>query len=110
VPDPTCRTVLLTEDNEQVCTVITAMLEGLGYDVVAASDGEEALTVLAGDRHFDLLFTDIVMPGGMSGWDLAREARRRHPDLRTLFTSGYSEESLDGDVDITALGYLLKKP
>jgi signal transduction histidine kinase len=84
--------ILVVEDEDEVREVAAATLRRLGYDTVAARDGPEALAVLSG-RNFDLLFTDYVMPGGLNGAELAREACRRRPELKVLITSGYLGEA-----------------
>jgi CheY-like chemotaxis protein len=70
-------------------------LTALGYKVVPAKDAQSALAILASEAAVDLLFTDVVMPGGMSGPELAEAARRLRPGLRVLFTTGYAETSVD---------------
>ncbi len=71
-------------------------LSALGYKVVPATDARSALAILASDAVVDLLFTDVVMPGGMNGPELAEAARRLRPGLRVLFTTGYTETSVEG--------------
>lgn len=102
--------VMVVEDDPFVRSHAISTLEGLGYRVIVAGDGPEALNLLRGGAEPDLLFTDIVMPGGMSGWDLAMQARENRPSLKVLFTSGYPLESLAnrGQVDLNAP--LLSKP
>lgn len=103
-------TILLVEDDEAVRQVALAALRSLGYEVIEASDGPSALAVLAQRTDVELLFTDIVMPGGMNGRELADAARRMHPALRVLYTSGYTENAIvhHGRLDEGAL--LLSKP
>ncbi len=72
-------------------------MKELGYVVMEAESGPAALKVIDAGQPVDLLFTDIVMAGGMTGVDLAREARRRRPDLQILFTSGYAEPAIMKD-------------
>jgi DNA-binding NtrC family response regulator len=80
----------VVEDNVDVGTFATQTLAELGYVTVWASDAEEALAELAADAdRFDVVFTDVVMPG-MNGIDLAHEIRRRHHDMPVLLASGYS--------------------
>jgi nitrogen-specific signal transduction histidine kinase/CheY-like chemotaxis protein len=93
-PEPTRGTVLVTEDDPFVRAYAVACLESLGYRVIAAIDGNEALALLAQGTAADLLFTDIVMPGGMNGWELAERAQRLRPALKVLLTSGYALETL----------------
>ncbi len=88
------ETVLVVEDDPRVRRVSVRRLNELGYKVLEADSGPAALAVLDRGEPIDLLFTDVVMAGGMTGIDLAREAGRRRPGLKTLFTSGYSEPSV----------------
>jgi PAS domain S-box-containing protein len=90
------ETILVVEDNVAVRRVAVRVLEGLGYRVRQAADGHAALAMLRQADPIDLLFTDIVMPNGVSGLDVFAQARQLHPDLRVLFTSGYSERFVDG--------------
>ncbi len=87
------ETVLLVEDDEQVLGMAVESLQELRYAVVVARNAAEALEQLRGGRRIDLLFTDVVMPGGMNGAELAGEARRLRPGLRVLLTSGYVGEA-----------------
>jgi CheY-like chemotaxis protein len=99
------RMILLVEDDAGVRAVTAAALKELQFQVIEAASGHAALEILRnGGAQFDLLFTDIVMPGGISGLQLATEARNENPDLRVLFTSGYSN-SYCGEQ-----GELLPKP
>ncbi|WP_159718710.1 hybrid sensor histidine kinase/response regulator [Geminicoccus flavidas] len=84
--------ILLVEDDPIVGPMVGGSLEDLGYTVVRAASAEEALGILAGNTPIDLLFTDVVMPGAMTGVDLARLARRLHPNLPVMLTTGYSEQ------------------
>ena len=84
--------LLVVEDDPTVLTLACDMLSGLGYDVVTATNAGEALEVIHSDAKIDLLFTDVVMPGGVSGVSLARTARELRPDLRVLLTSGFVGE------------------
>jgi PAS domain S-box-containing protein len=100
--------VLVVEDDARVRRVVVARLQEEGYRVIQAADGKEALSRIAAHPDIRLLFTDIVMPGGMFGDELAREARILRPDLKVLFTSGYAEPSLVGRELVE--GTWLKKP
>ncbi len=88
------ETILVVEDDRRVRRVAVARLSGMGYSVLEAENGRNALDSLRSNADIALLFTDIVMPGGMTGDELAREARQIRPDLAVLFTSGYSEPAL----------------
>lgn len=97
--------VLVVEDDEQVRELSAAGLRELGYQVLEAANGAEAVALLDAGAEADLLFTDMVMPE-MGGDALAREARARRPGLKLLFTTGYSRDVVDGAV----AGALLQKP
>jgi CheY-like chemotaxis protein len=83
--------VLLVEDELLVREVAAEDLGEAGFEVTPASDGDEALAILRGGTAFDLLFTDIRMPGATDGWDLAREAKRLLPDLRVIYATGFGD-------------------
>ena len=89
----TGETVLLVEDDEQVLAMAVESLEELHYRVVVARDAREALQHLHGPERIDIMFSDVVMPGGMNGAQLALEARRLRPELKVLLTSGYVGDS-----------------
>jgi CheY-like chemotaxis protein len=83
--------VLLVEDDAEVAALVEEMLQCLGYKVIHAASAKAALGALANDRRVDLVFSDIMMPGGTNGVELAKEVRRRRPGLPVLLTSGFSE-------------------
>jgi signal transduction histidine kinase/CheY-like chemotaxis protein len=83
--------VLLVEDDEEVAKLTTEMLDQLGFDVIRAASAVAALGALANGRSVDFVFSDVMMPGGMSGIDLAREIKKRRVGLPVLLTSGYAE-------------------
>jgi PAS domain S-box-containing protein len=85
--------ILMVEDNADVRHLTTSQLKSLGYTVIEAEDAREALEILESGRAVDLLFTDVMMPGGIDGRELATRARKRRPDLRILLASGYSERA-----------------
>ena len=92
------ESILLVDDNLTLRHVAQRHLTVLGYNVSTASSGPAALAILRSGVAVDLLFTDVVMPEGMSGYDLADAARALHPELKILFTTGYNkEQSLAGD-------------
>ena len=109
VPIDNCR-VLYVEDHPRLRVQTEARLARMGLSVVAAPDGQAALDVLDRDRSFDLLFTDIVMPGGVDGIQLAEEARRRIPGLRILYTTGYADDERLRDAASKPGAALLRKP
>lgn len=100
--------MLLVEDDAGVAAIALEILEGFGLEVDWAETGDDALKFLQAD-DFDLMLTDVVMPGGMSGIDLAREAAARWPDLRIALTSGYVGEDVDAVLADTVWP-LLRKP
>jgi PAS domain S-box-containing protein len=86
--------ILLVEDDDLVRAHAAQLLTGLGYGVVAASNGPEALALLRENIPCDLLFTDVIMPGGLTGPRLAEAARALRPGLPVLYTSGYTENAI----------------
>jgi PAS domain S-box-containing protein len=88
---PSGKVILVVEDNKRVRGVSVRHLKELGFVVIEADSGSAALTIIDRGEPIDLLFTDVVMPGGMSGVELAHETRLRRPGLKVLFTSGYAE-------------------
>lgn len=84
--------ILVVEDDDMVRNHVVSELDNLGYTYKEAASGAEALEILEGGATFDLLFTDVVMPGGINGRQLVDEALLKQPNLRVLFTSGYPEE------------------
>jgi CheY-like chemotaxis protein len=109
------ETILVVEDDEHLRYYATEALGDLGYRVLVAPNGAAALDVLAQDRKVDLLFTDVVMPGGMNGRQLADEARRRLPGLKVLFTTGYTRNAivhhgrLDPGVEMIGKPYMFEE-
>ena len=87
-------TVLVAEDDPIVRSYAVSCLESLGYRVIAAVDGHEALARLDQNPDVNVLFSDVVMPGGITGWELASRAREMRPAIRILLTSGYAIETL----------------
>jgi CheY-like chemotaxis protein len=101
--------VLVVEDDEGVRRVTVSRLMQLGYNVVEAANGQDALAVLERTPDVGLLLTDMVMPGGMSGADLAAATRGQFPRLPVLFTSGYAGTDISGPTDLRP-GDWLRKP
>ncbi len=115
IEDPTvlplgAEKILLVEDNDLVRQYSSSQLSALGYDVVETSSGPEALELLQKRDDFDLLFTDIVMPGGMNGRQLADAARELHPQLLVLYTSGYTDNAIVHHGRLDPGAHLLNKP
>ncbi|TAK56581.1 MAG: PAS domain S-box protein [Gammaproteobacteria bacterium] len=104
------ETVLLVEDDAPVREFARSQLLALGYRVLEAPDGPRALEVLRVHDDIDLLFTDVVMPGGMNGAQLASAARELRPGLRVLYTSGYTENAILHHDRLDAGVQLLSKP
>ena len=103
--------ILLVEDNDMVRSHAASVLRGLGYVVKSVDNARLALDLLGLDDFVcDLLFTDVVMRGGMNGLQLAAEARRMRPDIRVLFTSGYMPETALRDGGLEQEAQLLQKP
>ncbi len=110
LPRPqTGERILVVEDNSLVGAMASTMLSSMGYDPVVVSNASSAIAELERPDPVSLLLTDIVLPGGMTGIDLARQARRRWPDLPILFMSGFADPSLVPD-DFRANSKLLTKP
>jgi PAS domain S-box-containing protein len=104
------ETVLIAEDDPFVRAYAVTCLEGLGYRVIEAVDGRDALNKITAGTRADLLFTDVVMPGGVNGWELAESARRLQPELRVLLTSGYALEALAERGRLPVGAVVLNKP
>ncbi|SDH80726.1 PAS fold-containing protein [Bradyrhizobium sp. Rc2d] len=104
------ETIFVVEDDTLVRNFVTAQLQSLGYKTVAAPDSRAALQLIEAGQPFDLLFTDIVIPGGMSGRELAEEVAKRRPGLKVLYTSGYTDNAIvhHGKLDDGVM--LLTKP
>ena len=104
------ETILVAEDDEQVCATVVSLLTELGYQVLKAGDAAAALAVIESGARIDLLFTDVVMPGPLRSPDLARKARERIPGLAVLFTSGYTQNAIVHGGRLDAGVELLSKP
>jgi CheY-like chemotaxis protein len=104
------ETVLVIEDDTPVRQLAVSMLNSLGYHPVEADSAKTALKVLEETPQVKLLFTDIVLPGGMNGTDLALQAQQLRPDLKVLFTSGYTEQALSNHRQFPEGAELLAKP
>jgi PAS domain S-box-containing protein len=102
--------ILVVDDNEGVLAEAVDQLRSLGYYVVSASSGTEALEMLRHDGKIDLLFTDVVMPGDLAGRALAAKALEIRPGLKVLFASGYFEGALVGKGQLETDVQFLAKP
>jgi signal transduction histidine kinase len=102
--------ILVVEDDGLVRGFVIAQLHSLGYRTVAATNGQDALAHLDSGRPFDLLFTDVVMPGGITGRQLADEVVRRRPGAKVLYTSGYTENAIVHQGRLDSGVMLLSKP
>ncbi len=104
------ETILVVEDDQLVRDYVLAQLHSLGYVTLQATNAAEALAIVATGKPFDLLFTDVIMPGKMNGRQLADEVSKTRPDLRVVYTSGYTENAVihHGRLDSGVL--LLAKP
>jgi CheY-like chemotaxis protein len=105
------ETILLVEDDQDVLAVTAESLKELGYEVVTAADAARALDILKGDQPIDLLFSDVIIPGGTNGAQLAVTARRMRPQLKVLLSSGYTaaalslEHGLPDDLNVVGKPY-----
>jgi CheY-like chemotaxis protein len=101
--------ILVVEDEQEVRAIVGEQLRALGYDVQLAGDADQALALLR-SHQFDLVLTDVVMPGRLNGKGLADEVVRSWPGTRVVFMSGYSENALLNDGRLDSGVMLLAKP
>ena len=104
------ETVLIVDDEPSVRMLVTEVLEDLGYTAIEAADSVAGLRVLQSDVRIDLLVTDVGLPGGMNGRQMADAGRERRPDLKVLFITGYAENSLIGNGHLEPGMQVLTKP
>ncbi len=90
--------------------VAVNILQDQGYETVEAEDGAEAITQLTDGGAFDLLFTDVVLPGGMNGVEIAEEAKRVQPNVKVIYTTGYIENAVVHDGELAPGITLVNKP
>jgi CheY-like chemotaxis protein len=88
------ETILIVEDDPRLRRVLSKRLRSLGYEVIEADSGAAAMAQLAVRSEVAMIFTDMVMPGGMTGYELAQAALAIKPDIKILFTSGYAEPAI----------------
>lgn len=103
-------TVLVVEDDDDARATLADMVTELGYRVLEAANGKSALPILEQDRPVDILVSDVVMPGGMSGVDLAKAAHKRRPGLKVLFVTGYDRAAIAQATKYDDSLRLLNKP
>jgi signal transduction histidine kinase/CHASE3 domain sensor protein/ActR/RegA family two-component response regulator len=104
------ETILVVEDDALVRNFVSTQLQSLGYRTVAAADGPAALAMIDNGEPFDLLFTDVILPGGMTGRQLAEEVAKRRPGTKMLYTSGYSDNAIVHQGRLAPGVLLLSKP
>lgn len=102
--------VLVVEDDPRVCRLTLERLKILNYRAIAARDGSEALEIVGRTEGIDLVFTDLAMPGGVSGYDVADHVHRHHPQIAVLLTSGYAEDLMHAPRLGAHAVQLLRKP
>jgi signal transduction histidine kinase len=104
------ESILIVEDDALVREYVVTQISRFGYRTMAAGNAAEALALIDGAERFDLLFTDVIMPGGLNGRQLATEALKRRPELKVLYTSGYTENAIVHHGRLDAGVLLLPKP
>ena len=109
-PEARGETILVVEDDTDVRTLAVALLRDLGYEILEAADAESALRILGTSSRINLLFTDVILPGGINGPELAAEVRRRRPEIGVLYASGYTENAIIHQGRFDESLELLKKP
>jgi len=102
--------ILVVEDDPILRAIPERILRDQGYDVVGAENGREAVTHLKESGNFDLLFTDIVLPGNMSGIEIAEEARRLQPNIKVVYTTGYADTGKNRSKGSNSEDVLVNKP
>ncbi|MEI4263632.1 response regulator [Roseovarius sp. D0-M9] len=108
--EPGSKHVLVVEDDDMVREHVVQQVASLGYEVSEAPDGPAGLAIVRESRNIDLMFTDVVMRGGMSGHDLAKAVEELRPELPILFTSGYKESDIVSADRLNQEFELLQKP
>jgi CheY-like chemotaxis protein len=107
---PTGKTVLIVDDEPSVRMLVTDVLEELGYASIEAADGPAGLRILESEAVVDLLITDVGLPGGINGRQLADAARVTRPELKVLFITGYAENAIIGSGQLAPGMRVLTKP
>jgi CheY-like chemotaxis protein len=109
-PDRIDAAILVVEDNSDVRKIVCRLMRDFGCAVTEAGSAAAALEILQSDGTIDLLFSDVVMPGGMSGTELVQAARHIRPGIKTLLTTGFAEASLRNQVQFADAGEIITKP
>lgn len=104
------ETVLVIDDEPMVRMLIVETLEEGGYNAIEAEDGPSGLKILESSTRIDLLITDVGLPGGLNGRQVADAARRSRPDLKVLFVTGYAENAAVGNGHLDPGMEVLTKP
>jgi CheY-like chemotaxis protein len=104
------ESILIVEDDALVREYVVAQISRFGYHTLSASNATEGLAIINGPERIDLLFTDVIIPGGMNGRQLATEAVKQRPGLKVLYTSGYTENAIVHHGRLDAGVLLLAKP
>jgi CheY-like chemotaxis protein len=104
------ETVLVVDDEPTVRMLVTDVLDELGYSAIEAADSVAGLKILQSDVRIDLLITDVGLPGGMNGRQMADAARRTRPDLKVLFITGYAENAAVGNGHLERGMAVMTKP
>jgi len=104
------ESILIVEDDALVREYVVTQISRFGYHTLAAGNAAEALAIIDGPERIDLLFTDVIIPGGLNGRQLATEALKRRPELKVLYTSGYTENAIVHHGRLDAGVLLLPKP
>ncbi len=104
------ETILIVDDEVDLLQLTDQYLSDLGYRTRTAENAAQALAILAGDEKFDLLFSDVVMPGGMNGYELAQQATQQWPNLKVLLTSGFTSKTMARNGLARFSAHLIGKP
>jgi len=104
------ESILIVDDEVDLLQLADQYLSDLGYHTCTAENAAQALEILGGDEKFDLLFSDVVMPGGMSGYELAQQATQQKPGLKVLLTSGFTSKTMTHNGLARFAAHLLNKP
>jgi CheY-like chemotaxis protein len=104
------ETILVVDDNAEVRKTASMQLTEFGYRVVEAADAKSALDILSNGTVVDLVFSDVVMPGDMTGFELARTVRQNHPGIKIILVTGFAEGALRPEIEIGEPIPILRKP